>query len=141
MPQSKVESIIPQLLSLREAVQKAKNMLGKLENPRQEAGKSTNERVEEAKARVARLGAALQLLGVDSPDAEPIKVALEKARGRCRVLLVGERLDSCMKFVERAKGRVLEQQIEVQAAQELLAKFESQVAQGLAWNAFAPKPG
>ena len=35
------------------------------ENPlRQEAGKSPNERVEEAKARVARLEGALQLLGV-----------------------------------------------------------------------------
>ena len=112
------------LSSLREALQKAKDMSGKPENPRQEAGKSPNERVEEAKARVARLEGALQLLGVDSPDAEPIKVALETARGQCRVLPVGERLDSCLKFVERAKGRVLKQQIEVQAAQELLAKFE-----------------
>ena len=42
---------------------------------------------------------------------------------------VGERLDSCLKYVERAKGHVLKQQVEVQAAQELLAKFESQVAQ------------
>ena len=118
--------------SLREALQKAKDMSGKPENPRQEAGKSPNERVEEAKARVARLEGALQLLGVDSPDAEPIKVALETARGQCRVLPVLERLDSCLKFVERAKGRILQQQIEVQAAQELLAKFESQVAQVLA---------
>ena len=143
-PKSKVESIqaaIPALgpnpdstvlFSLREALQKAKDMSGKPENPRQEAGKSPNERVEEAKARVARLEGALQLLSVDSPDAEPIKVALETARGQCRVLSVGERRDSCLKFVERAKGRVLKQQIEVQAAQELLAKFESQVAQGLA---------
>ena len=100
--------------SLREALQKAKDMSGKPENPRQEAGKSPNERVEGR-----TIGGALQLLGVDSPDAEPIKVALETARGQCRVLPVGERLDSCLKFVE-------------QAAQELLAKFESQVAQGLA---------
>ena len=144
IPKSKVESIQaaisalgpdpdPTVLSsLQEALQKAKGTSGKSENLRQEAGKSPNERVEEAKARVARLEGALQLLGVDSPDAEPIKVALETARGQCRVLPVGERLDSCLKFVERAKARVLKQQIEVQAAQELLAKFESQVAQGLA---------
>ena len=70
--------------------------------------------------------------GRGSESAEPIKVALEMARGQCRVLPVGERLDSCLKYVERAKGRVLKQQVQVQAAQELLAKFESQVAQGLA---------
>ena len=52
-------------------------MSAKPENPRQEAGRSPHERVEEAKARVAR------------------------------VLPVGERLDSCLKYAERAKGRVL----------------------------------
>ena len=36
-----------------------------------------------------------------------------------------------LKFVECATGRVLKQQMEVQAPQELLAKFASQVAQGL----------
>ena len=34
----------------------------------------------------------------------------------CRVLPIGECLDSCLKFVEDAKGRGLKQQIEVQAA-------------------------
>ena len=83
-PKSKVESI-----QVREALQKAKDMSAKPENPRQEAGRSPHERVEEAKARVARLEGALQLLGVDSPDAEPIKVVLEMARGQCRVLPLG----------------------------------------------------
>ena len=131
MPKSKVESIQAAisalcldpdstvLFSLREALQKAKDMSGKPENPRQEARKSPNERVEEAKARVARLEGALQLLGVDSPDAEPITVALGKARGQCRVLPVWERLDSCLKFVKRARGRVLKQQIVVQASRRL----------------------
>ena len=143
IPKSKVESIQaaisalgpypdPTVLSsLQEALQKAKGTSGKPENLRQEAGRAPT-RGSRKRKRGSRLEGALQLLGVDSPDAEPIKVALETARGQCRVLLVGERLDSCLKFVERAKARVLKQQIEVQAAQELLAKFESQVAQGLA---------
>ena len=89
MPKSKAESIQAAisalgpdpdstfLFSLREALQKAKDVSGKPENPRQETGKSPDERVEEAEARVARFEAALELLGVDSPDAEPIKVARE----------------------------------------------------------------
>ena len=61
-------------------------------------------------------------IGGSPPDAEAIEVALETARGQCRALPVGECLDSCLKFVERAKGRDLQQQIAVQAAQELLVK-------------------
>ena len=95
----------------RLSLQKAKDMSAKPENPRQEAGRSPFSWVEEAKARVARLEGAFQLLGVDRPDSEPIKVVLETARGQCRVFPVGERLDSCLKFVECAKGRVLKQQV------------------------------
>ena len=138
MPKSKVESIQAAisalgpdpdstvLSSLREALQK---------NPRQEAGRSPNERVEEAKARVARLEGALQLLGVDSPDAEPIKVVLETARGQCRVLPVGERLDSCLKFVDRAKGRVLKQRRSCWPSSSRRLPRGWQI-----WNAFARKP-
>ena len=35
-------------------------------------------------ARVSRLEAALQLLGEDSPDAAPLKVALDQARGQAK---------------------------------------------------------
>ena len=67
MPKSNVESIHAAisalgpdpdstvLISLREALQKAKDLSGKPENPRQEARKSSNEGVEEAKTSVARL--------------------------------------------------------------------------------------
>ena len=47
-----------------------------------------------------------------------------------RVLPVGERLDSCLKFVERAKGRVQRQQRVVEEAKELLTQLESQLAAG-----------
>ena len=51
---------------------------------------------------------------------------------RCRVLPVGERLDSGLN-VERAKEHVLKNnRFVVQTAQELLGKFESQVAQEVA---------
>ena len=58
MPQSLPLDRIPDstvLISLREALQEAKDVSGKPENPRQEARKSPNERVEEAKTSVARL--------------------------------------------------------------------------------------
>ena len=51
---------------------------------------SPDERVAEARARVARLEAALQVLGETSFEAQPIQKALRKAREQCRVKPVGE---------------------------------------------------
>ena len=56
-----------------------------------------------AQARVSRLQAALDLLGADNPDAELLNASLETAKRQCRVQPVGERLDSCLKFVERPR--------------------------------------
>ena len=58
---------------------------------------SKDERVAEARARV-RLEAALQVLGEESPEAQPIKESLLKAREQSRVQPVGERSDSTLKL-------------------------------------------
>ena len=49
---------------------------------------------------------ALQLLGEDDPDAEPLKVALKQVRMHARVRPVGERLDLCLQYVARVKKQV-----------------------------------
>ena len=71
--------------ALEEALKVAKEDVPKPVHPQQ--------RTAEASARVARLEAALQMLGEDDPDAEPLKVALKKARVQAQVRPVGERLD------------------------------------------------
>ena len=64
-----------------------------------------------------------------------LKASLEAAKRQCRVQLVGERLDSCLKFVERAQGRVERQKRIVEEAQQVLANYESQLAAGCKiWN-------
>ena len=68
------------------------------------------DRMAEASARVTRLEAALQLLGEDSLVAAPLKVALEQARGQARLRPVGERLDSCLHFIERVKKQIAKAQ-------------------------------
>ena len=52
------------------------------------------------------LEAALKVLGEDSPEAQPLKEALKKAQDQCRVLPVGERLNSTMKIVHRSQARI-----------------------------------
>ena len=117
------------LSSLRDALQRAKE--SSKPSPNLHAGKSPDARVAEAQARVSRLQAAVDLLGVDNPDAELLKASLEAAKRQCRVQPVGERLDSCLKFVERAQGRVERQKRIVEEAQQVLANYESQLAAGL----------
>ena len=114
------------LSSLKDALQRAKE--SSKPSPNLHTGKSPDARVAEAQARVSRLQAAVDLLGVDNPDAELLKASLEAAKRQCRVQLVGERLDSCLKFVERAQGRVERQKRIVEEAQQVLANYESQLA-------------
>ena len=94
------------LASFQEALQRAKESSSPSTHVQAEPGKSPDARVAEAQARVSRLQAALDLLGADNPDAELLKASLETAKRQCRVQPVGERLDSCLKFVERAQGRI-----------------------------------
>ena len=59
------------------------------------------------------------------------RASLETAKRQCRVQPVGERLDSCLKLVERTQGRIERQKTIVEEAQQLLTKCESQLAAGL----------
>ena len=81
---------------------------------------SPDERVSEARARVLRLEAALQVLGEDSPEGLPIKEALKKARDQSRALPIGERLDSTLKFVQRSRARIEKIQADLTREQHLL---------------------
>ena len=65
-----------------------------------------DDRVAEAQARVIRLQAAVDLLGEDNPDAASLKTMLAEAKAQTRVAPIGERLDACLKFIERAKKRL-----------------------------------
>ena len=67
---------------------------------------SPDDRVAEAQARVVRLQGAVDLLGEDNPDAAGLKTMLAEAKAQTRVAPVGERLDACLKFIERAKKRL-----------------------------------
>ena len=100
-------------------------------NPLAEPSKSPDAFVADAQARVSRLQAAVDLLGVDNPDTEPLKASLETAKRQCRVHRVGEGLDPCLKFVERAQRRIERQKKVVKETQLFLAKWESQWAAGL----------
>ena len=73
-----------------------------------------------ARARVGRLEAALEVLGSDSPEAQPLKALLKKAQEQTRVLPIGERMDSTMKFIQRSKARIEKQQAELNREQDLL---------------------
>ena len=90
--------------ALEEALRKAK-----AEGPR---CSTPQDRMAAASARVTRLKAALQLLGEDTPDAAPLKVALEQARGQARLRPVGERVDSCLQFIERVKKQIVKPRTE-----------------------------
>ena len=81
---------------------------------------SPDERVADARAHVARLEAALQVLGEDSVEAQPIKEALKKAREQTRVLSIGERLDSTLKFIQRSRARIEKIQADLSREQSLL---------------------
>ena len=81
--------------ALEEALKTAKAEVPKQVHPQQ--------RVAEASARVERLEAALKLLGEDDPHAEPLKIALKRAKSQAQVRPVGERLDLCLQYIARVK--------------------------------------
>ena len=125
-PKSKISSIQAAIIalgpdpdpvissSLRDALQRAKE--SSKPSPNLHTRKSPDVRVAEAQVSVSRLQAAVDLLGVDNPDAELLKASLEAAKRQCRVLPVGERMDSCLKFVERSQGCVKRQERIVEEA-------------------------
>ena len=86
-----------------------------------------------ARARVGRLEAALEVLGSDIPEAQPSKALLTKAQEQTRVLPIGERMDSTLKFSERSKARIEKQQAELSREQDLLQQVRI-------WSGFERKP-
>ena len=77
------------------------------------------ERAAEAADRISRLQSALDLLGH----------SLKKVQEQSRVRPLGERLDSCLQFIERAKGRVSRAEARILEAQDDKRLAESQLAQ------------
>ena len=67
---------------------------------------SPDARNAEAQERVNRLEAAISLLGPGSTDARLLQDLVNKAKGQCREIPVGERFDSCLAFVGRAQARL-----------------------------------
>ena len=120
------------LASLQEALQRAKESSSPSTHVQAEPGESPDAHVAEAQARVSRLQAALDMLGADIPDAELLKVFLDIAKRQCRVQPVGERLDSCLKFVERAQGG-----IETTELRDLRREVEQLRRE---WNEWLAKP-
>ena len=112
IPKSKVESIQaaisalgpdpdPTVLSsLREALQKATDMSGKPENPRQRAP-TRGSRKRKRGSHDWREPSSCWAWTVQTQSQS--KSLWKRQRDQCRVLPVGGRLDSCLKFVERAK--------------------------------------
>ena len=89
------------------------------------------QRVAEATARVERLEAALKLLGEDDPDAEPLKIALKRAKSQAQVRPVGERLDLCLQYISRVKRQVARAEEHVREAKEAQVQMEEKLANGL----------
>ena len=79
-----------------------------------------------------RLQAAVDLLGEDNPDAASLKTMLDEAKAQTRVAPVGERLDACLKFIERAKKRLESAEQDLIKAQEARVARETELSEGLA---------
>ena len=109
--------------ALEEALKAAKAEVPKQMHPQQ--------RVAEASARVERLEAALKLLGEDDPDAEPLKIALKRAKSQAQVRPVGERLDLCLQYIARVKKQVARAEEHVREAKEAQVQLEERLANGL----------
>ena len=109
--------------ALEEALKTAKAESPKQVHPQQ--------RVAEASARVERLEAALKLLGEDDPDAEPLKIALKRAKSQAQVRPVGERLDLCLQYIARVKRQVARAEEHVREAKEAQVQMEEKLANGL----------
>ena len=85
-------------------------------SPTEAAQLSAGESLMEANEDVSKLEAAVAALGGEkSAHAKPLIDALKMARAQSKVPLVRERMQSCRKFIERAKERVM-------GAEELITK-------------------
>ena len=71
------------------------------------------------------------IVGRDDNDAEPLKVALKKARVQAQVFLMGERLDLCLQYIAQVKKQVAGAEDHVRAAREVHSQMEKKLANGL----------
>ena len=69
---------------------------------------------------MGRLEAALEVLGSDSPEAQPLNILLKKGQEQIRVLPIWERMDSTLKFIQRSRARIDKQQAELSREQDLV---------------------
>ena len=66
--------------------------------------------VSEAVGEVKKLEAAIAALGTDSVHAKSLHEALRIAQSRNKLIPVAERVESCKKFLDRARQRVVRAQ-------------------------------
>ena len=87
----------------------------------------------EAHERVVRLQAALAAMGdVDCPEAQSLREGLKKAKQAVAPGPVGERLDSCAKFVGRSEKRLQKADEALLKLQEDSATLARELAEGRA---------
>ena len=125
---SALDGSSPEAQVLRESLEKAKAWAISPEPIRV----SPDEVRSAALAKIARLEAAITALGPnDSPRKSVLEEALQKVKKEAKLTPVGERLDSCLQFIEIASKRL--QLCEVDLAQVLQKKsrLEDELAQAL----------
>ena len=88
---------------------------------------------EAARARVTSLEAVISALGnADGPALKLLQEALSKARKAAQVAPVGERLEACTQFIERAKKRLEKSDLELEKIQAERARLAAELAEGQA---------
>ena len=88
---------------------------------------------EAARARVTSLEAAISALGnADGPFLKLLQEALSKARKATQVAPVGERLEACTQFIERARKRLEKSDLELEKIQAERARLAAELAEGQA---------
>ena len=114
---SALDGLSPEAQVLRESLEKAKAEAISREPTRA----SPDEVRSAALAKIARLEAAITALGPDdSKEKSVLEEALQKVKKGAKMTPVGERLDFCLQFIERASKRL--QLCEVDLAQVLQKK-------------------
>ena len=122
---SALDGSSPEAQMLRESLEKVKAEAGSREQTRA----SPDEVRSAALAKIARLEAAITALGPDnSPEKTLLEESLQKVKKGAKMTPVGERLDSCLQFIERASRLQL---CEADLAQvlEKKSRLEDELAQ------------
>ena len=94
------------------------------------ACKTPDEFAADQQAQIPKLEKAIDILGENNPEAASLVVSLKKVRAKVS-LPVGERLDACHQFVERARKRVVAAQEAVEKAVETKSRLDTELQEGL----------